>query len=222
MTRAAITPIELRKTRAQVAQCTSSCAPPELADDVALPEAAAVSEEPIPVMEEETEEEEEGAEWLGLDASFATGFGLGAGSFGTYELLKRSLPPLTADVFGPAAPAVFATPILLLACLVQAAVGAACAAPFETARCRVMAGGAARPRRYQRRSATRPRSTAVGRGAALRRAAGAVGVGALWRAELLTFVAVQDPILTLFPRARAPACARASSPASRPASPPPS
>ena len=217
VTRAAITPIELRKTRAQVAQCTSSCAPPELADDFALPEAAVSEEvkEPIPIMEEETdEEEEEGAEWLGLDASFATGFGLGAGSFGTYELLKRSLPPLTADVFGPAAPAVFATPILLLACLVQAAVGAACAAPFETARCRVMAGGAGAP-------ATLP--------AALRDAAEVDGEWDVARlfdglpallgrelpfgvTKLLTFVAVQDTILTLFPAARErPAFALAAS-----------
>ncbi|KAJ1632020.1 hypothetical protein T492DRAFT_992322, partial [Pavlovales sp. CCMP2436] len=42
-----------------------------------------------------------GGDWLGLDAAAAAGFAMGAGSFGTYEYLKRSLP-VFALLLGPA------------------------------------------------------------------------------------------------------------------------
>ena len=78
--------------------------------------------------------------WLGIDASMAAGFAAGAGSFGTYEFLKRSIPQLAASVLGPAAPADLYTPILFTACFLQSVAAAACSAPFESARVKIMAG----------------------------------------------------------------------------------
>ena len=78
--------------------------------------------------------------WLGIDASIAAGFGAGAGSFGTYEFLKRTIPLLASSVLGPAAPADLYTPILFTACLLQAVAASVCSAPFESARVKIMAG----------------------------------------------------------------------------------
>ena len=79
--------------------------------------------------------------WLGLDASAAAGFAAGAGSFGTYELLKRTIPNAAASVLGPAAPADLSFVILLTACLLQAVAAAVCSSPFETGRAILMAEG---------------------------------------------------------------------------------
>ena len=109
--------------------------------------------------------------WLGLDASAAAvsqsevkvekrsstaatclhftlhslgqGFAMGAGSFGTYEFVKRTLPRAASSLLGPAAPADLATPILLTACALQSIVCAVCGAPFESSRAMVMAGTSA-------------------------------------------------------------------------------
>ena len=78
--------------------------------------------------------------WLGLDCSVACGMAQGAGSFGTFEFLKRALPQVATSILGPSAPAELSTPILLTACLLQAVAASACLSPFETSRAVVMAG----------------------------------------------------------------------------------
>ena len=81
--------------------------------------------------------------FLGIEASIAAGFAAGAGSFGTYEFLKRTIPQLAGFVMGPAAPADLATPILFTACLLQAVAASVCSSPFETARVKIMTGSGA-------------------------------------------------------------------------------
>ena len=75
--------------------------------------------------------------------SLGQGFAMGAGSFGTYEFVKRTLPRAASSLLGPAAPADLATPILLTACALQSIVCAVCGAPFESSRAMVMAGTSA-------------------------------------------------------------------------------
>ena len=69
----------------------------------------------------------------------------GAGSFGTFEFLKRALPQVATSILGPSAPTELSTPILLTACLLQAVAASACLSPFETSRAVVMAGVGAAP-----------------------------------------------------------------------------
>ena len=157
VTRAVTSPIELRKTRAQAASArpvdqhahaaaaadAAAAAPPSAAAPTTATSAGSVAADnaSMPIATTGPADPHSDSIWLGVDASFFTGLGLGAGSFGTFELLKRTLPPLAASTLGPAAPADLATPILLTACLAQAAMSAVCASPFETAKARIMSGG---------------------------------------------------------------------------------
>ena len=82
-------------------------------------------------------------DWAGVDASAVAGFTLGAGSFGTYEALRRVLPRAAEAAAGADAALRFEAPILLAASVASVVVSVACAAPFESARARVMTGTAA-------------------------------------------------------------------------------
>ena len=152
-TRAVTSPIDLIKTRRQAAIKTAKApagtpTPPSLnstaqseqhirgivpgVGDPPPPTAAATAPPPPP-----------SSPFLGIEASIAAGFAAGAGSFGTFEFLRRTIPQLAAFVMGPAAPADLATPILFTACLLQAVAASVCSSPFETARVKIMTGSGA-------------------------------------------------------------------------------
>jgi len=141
---------------------------------------------------------EAGDAWGGVDASAAAGFSLGAGSFGTYEALKRFLPAAAVALGGAAAPVRFETPLLLAASAGAVAVSVAVAAPFESARAAVMSGKEA------------------SLGDAFAAATDGVGVRGLWSgapalfarelpftvAKLLVYAAAQEALLASVPAAR--------------------
>jgi hypothetical protein len=134
VTRGVTSPIDLQKTRAQSAAATVALPPDALLagdEKVAssttvihrnVPELTGIAAGSMSAVNSNVGIEDPANNWLGLDTSVAAGFAMGAASFGTFEFLKRSLPPLAASTLGPAAPAEFATPILVLACVLQAMV----------------------------------------------------------------------------------------------------
>ena len=135
-TRAITSPIDLLKTQAQAAGKEAGKEAGKAAGKEAGKEGMAAASD-----SSHTDSKHPPASiWLGLDASAAAGFAAGAGSFGTYELLKRSIPELAESVLGPAAPADLSFTILLTACLLQAVAAAVCSSPFETGRAILMAG----------------------------------------------------------------------------------
>ena len=83
ITRAVTSPIDLEKTRAQLADKS----PPPHEQQEQQEQELQPPPPPPPQQQQPVT-----SRWLGVDTSFATGFALGAGSFGTYEFLKRTLP----------------------------------------------------------------------------------------------------------------------------------
>lgn len=145
-TRAVTSPIDFKKTLEQsgakgvtatgvTAEGTAAAGAPSVTAALATHEADASPAQPV-----NATSSQQPSIWLGIDASIAAGFGAGAGSFGTYEFLKRTIPLLASSVLGPAAPADLYTPILFTACLLQAVAASVCSAPFESARVKIMAG----------------------------------------------------------------------------------
>jgi len=152
-TRAVTSPIDLIKTRRQAAIKTAK-APAGTPTQPSLNSTAqseqhirgivpGVGDPPPPTAAATAPPPPPSSPFLGIEASIAAGFAAGAGSFGTFEFLRRTIPQLAAFVMGPAAPADLATPILFTACLLQAVAASVCSSPFETARVKIMTGSGA-------------------------------------------------------------------------------